>query len=123
MKKITNAGSFNPTSVATEVKSLDAVVAETIVKNSQNYNGVYYASIPLHLLNIPTYQRQLNSSVAKIAAAWNDKKCGAITVSFRDGKFYVIKSFLRMTKFTLSRTVTSPPALSWSPCVRRLTSS
>lgn len=90
MKKITNAGSFNPTSVATEVKSLDAVVAETIVKNSQNYNGVSYASIPLHLLNIPTYQRQLNSSVAKIAAAWNDKKCGAITVSFRDGKFYVI---------------------------------
>ena len=90
MKKITNAGSFNPTSVATEVKSLDAAVAETIVKNSQNYNGVSYASIPLHLLHIPTYQRQLHSSVAKIAAAWDDKKCGSITVSFRDGKFYVI---------------------------------
>lgn len=48
MKKITNAGSFNPTSVATEVKSLDAVVAETIVKNSQNYNGVSYASRLIH---------------------------------------------------------------------------
>lgn len=92
MKKITNlhSAAFNSDSTALNRQAMDSVVCETIVKNSQNYNGVSYASIPLHLLSIPSYQRQKHSAVAKIAAEWNDKKCGAITVSYRDGKFWVV---------------------------------
>lgn len=72
------------------VQNLDAVVCATIVKNSQNYNGVSYASIPLHLLYIPSYQRQQHAAVANMANNWSDQKCGAITVSYRDEKFWVV---------------------------------
>ena len=78
------------TATNNNVQNLDSIVCATIVKNSQSYNGVSYASIPLHLLHIPSYQRQQHSAVANMANNWDDKKCGAITVSYRNDKFWVV---------------------------------
>ena len=52
-----------------------------------------FCCIPEKLLKIDheNYQRPLESSINKISDNWNDDKCDAITVNYRnDGYFYVI---------------------------------
>lgn len=68
----------------------ERIICETIVKNAMMTGGVMYARVPLHLLNIPEYQRSRQRYVDKIAAHWDDQKCKAILVSYRDGKFWVV---------------------------------
>ena len=69
----------------------DLAWAANIVKNAPvTSSGARYAAIPMELLHLPSYQREEESRVFKIAAAWDEAKCDAILVSYRDGRFYIV---------------------------------
>lgn len=79
-----------PTEQAKPV-DLQKQMCNALIKNANEINGVKYAEIPLAMLSInDEVQRRLKGQEKKIAASWDRKKCGAITVSFRDDKFFII---------------------------------
>ena len=67
--------------------------SEKIVKEQceKKCAHAYIAAIPLHLLNTPDCQRELDMARAeKIAKMWDDDNCAVITVAYIDGFFWVI---------------------------------
>lgn len=68
----------------------DRIIKETIYKNAYDSGaGVKYTRIPLYLLEVPSFQRPEQRNVKRIAENWDESKCGAITVSYIEGRFYV----------------------------------
>lgn len=49
----------------------------------------YFQYVDIDLLHTAKYQRKVKT-VKRLEDTWNIKKCGALTVSFRDGKYWVI---------------------------------
>ena len=70
----------------------DKNYCETIIVNATKADGgSLYASVPLSLMDIdPIYQRQHGPHIKKIAAEWDETKCGTLLVSYRNGRFYIV---------------------------------
>ena len=70
----------------------DRMLAETILANTKELGGIRIGLLPMNLLFVDySYQRPTRSKVQKIAADFNDNKCGLLLVSYRnDGHFAVI---------------------------------
>ena len=68
------------------------VLAQTIVQNTTEMNGVRFASVPVGLLRIDeSYQRPLDKNhVNTLAINFKKAYAGCLTVSYRDGWFYII---------------------------------
>lgn len=75
----------------TEADKVRRSCCEMFVRNAQEKHGLLEADIPLEFLKVePKYQRKLDQShVNNIAANWDWEKCGWISVSYRDGWFWV----------------------------------
>lgn len=72
---------------------------DTIVANAVKTSaGVMYACVPLELMDIDrTYQRKVvPSHINALKANWNDEAAGALIVSHRDDRFYVVDGQNRM---------------------------
>lgn len=67
-------------------------MCEAIIANCiKSDGGVLYAAIPLELMDLDkSYQRMLKPHYKEIAGHWDENKCGVLTVSYRDGRFYVV---------------------------------
>lgn len=67
--------------------------AVTYFKNAQKVGNKVYLDIPLEMLKVDRemYQRPVQRHVKKIAMEWNDDKCDALIVNYRnDGYFYIL---------------------------------
>lgn len=74
------------------VATNDSILAETILRNTTELDGLRLGSIPVQLLKIDhRYQRPVNSAhVNKISKEFNKKYLNCIIVSYRDGYFYIL---------------------------------
>lgn len=89
MKKEMNLATTNTVTVLPDAR--DLAWAANIVKNAPvTSSGARYAAIPMELLHLPSYQREEERRVFQIAANWDEAKCDAILVSYRDGRFYIV---------------------------------
>lgn len=68
------------------------VLADTIIRNTNEIDGVRLASIPTYLCRIDeNYQRPIdNAHVNELANPFNRIYANCLTVSYRDGYFYII---------------------------------
>ena len=73
-----------------EVKIYSKADKEAYLANTREVNGVCYGALPVEILKVDTYQRCTQKNVRKIAANWDSAKAGTITVSYRDGEFWVV---------------------------------
>lgn len=65
----------------------DAIIANCMKSDG----GVLYASVPLVLMDLDrAYQRERKPHYKTIAENWDENKCGVLTVSNRDGRFYIV---------------------------------
>lgn len=75
----------------TFAKDAQKMMGDALMANAKVINGVKYLEIPLQMLTIQTlYQRHNKGHEKAIAAQWDKRKAGVITVSYRDGVFYII---------------------------------
>lgn len=69
-------------------------IGEVIMMNAKEVGSKKYACVPISLLSVdPAYQRTetVNTEkVAKIANDWDNRRCDALKVSYRDGRFWII---------------------------------
>lgn len=70
----------------------DRMLAETILANTKELGGIRIGYLPMSLMFVDyAYQRPTRSKVQKIAADFDDNKCGLLLVSYRnDGRFAII---------------------------------
>ena len=68
------------------------VLAQTIMRNTTELDGIRLGSIPVQLLKVDhRYQRPVNSAhVNKISKDFNKKYLNCIIVSYRDGYFWIL---------------------------------
>ena len=62
-------------------------------KNAQKVGNKVYLDIPLEMLKVDheTYQRPVRNHVRKLAMNWDENKCEALVVNYRnDGYFYIV---------------------------------
>lgn len=69
---------------------------DAIVTNAIETGGGKFARIPCSLLFIDTYQRGEKGKIKNIAENWNDRDCGMLLVSYRDGTFWVVDGRQRL---------------------------
>lgn len=72
------------------ISSINTTACNAVLANAKTYGGRKIAQIPLELLELAPYQRKRGNTVAAIAREWDDRKCDPLTVSFRNGAFYVV---------------------------------
>lgn len=68
-------------------------LAVTLFKNAQKIGNKIYLEIPVNMMKVDTemYQRPIMKHARAIARNWDENKCDAIKVNYRnDGYFYVI---------------------------------
>lgn len=68
-------------------------MAVTLFKNAQKIGNKIYLEIPVNMMKVDTqmYQRPIMKHARAIARNWDENKCDAIKVNYRnDGYFYVI---------------------------------
>lgn len=69
----------------------NTIYVRTLIANAPAINGIRYLEVPLELLEVhPTIQRDRKGHERRIAANWDDAKCGCILVSYRDDHLYII---------------------------------
>ena len=75
-----------PIAVPSRAEYMNSIIVNLRVEP----NGVKVGYIPLELCTIPAFQRNDTKNIARIAEAWNDTKCGYITVNSHEDRFSVI---------------------------------
>lgn len=89
----------------------DLLLAESIVRNAPRIgrSRKMIADIPLSLLRIDdSYQRTISNNVKRLMLNWDESKCTALIVSYRDGYFWIVDGqhrFLVAQKLGLSHLV------------------
>ena len=72
------------------ISSINTTACNAVLANAKVYGGRKIAQIPVELLEIAGYQRKQGNTVLSIAKGWDDRKCDPLTVSYRNGSFYVV---------------------------------
>lgn len=79
------------TDVSIDPTTVKQTACDAVLANAKLIGGMKYAEIPVGLLTVhPVIQRNVRGHEAKIAKQWDKRRAGAITVSYRDGSFYII---------------------------------
>lgn len=79
-------------------ETTEAMLARTVMNNTYELCGMKFASVPTMLMELDmSYQRLVSNTAAKIASEFDVTRVQVLTVSYRDGKFYVIDGQHRLT--------------------------
>ena len=85
-----------------EIMNVEATreICKSVLTNAINFGKVKAGYVPATVLFTDgDYQRKPQSKIRKIAANWDNDKCGFLTVNYRDdvGKFAIIDGQNRFT--------------------------
>lgn len=89
----TNATANNVINMASvaPVISPEEMLARNVMSNTYSICGKRIASVPLTLMRLDmSYQRQLSTTISRLAREFNMDSCDFLLASYRDGVFYLL---------------------------------
>lgn len=105
MKLFNNKENKEPVTIAQDIDAVRRTACDLLVKNAEKHHGILEADLPIAFMAVEDgedgYQRDHTlpadeALINKIAANWDWSLCETISVSYRDGWFWVTDGWHRV---------------------------